>query len=405
MKKILLLLCVITPLFMFAQQTAPKHSADFELGSGLTFSFDEGAYVFSLGGMIQPYIAYLAQDEGNADKILNSKRSFFHFKGSALDNKVAFCFRTDFSQSQPLLDVYIKLQAFKGISLSLGQKQTMANNREMLLLEDQLVFADRSLLSTQYSLSGREFGLFLDSEFSLGSLYVLPSIAITSGDGRNAFGADSRDVDLGGLKYAARLDMMPFGRFEAGNENTIADLHGESRPKLLLGMAASMNRGASEVVGEGHGSFFLYDEEGRNLLPVYRQLYFDLLFKWQGVSMLGEYMIGTAAGLEGSYTDAFGNNLLIPTQISEYLALGRGYNVQLGYCYKSAYGVDLSFSAIQAEFEYNPMSVIGDMKEYRIAFTRYFHGQNMKLLLAGSMLEQGDISKQYKCELLFQLRI
>ena len=60
-------------------------------------------------------------------------------------------------------------------------------------------------------------------------------------------------------------------------------------------------------------------------LPDYRKVYTDLLLKYKGFSFLGEYAIVTAKGLQGAYLNANGASLLIPTQISQFLALGTGY--------------------------------------------------------------------------------
>jgi len=90
------------------------------------------------------------------------------------------------------------------------------------------------MVSTAFSASGREFGLFVSHLFLLGTVGVEPQIAITSGDGRNSFGVDSRDYDRGGLKYGGRLDVYPLGFFVEGNGNLIADLAHEETFKMVI---------------------------------------------------------------------------------------------------------------------------------------------------------------------------
>jgi len=53
---------------------------------------------------------------------------------------------------------YITYHPIKNLSITIGQKQNIANNREMLIMENQLQYPDRSLLSQEYIRSGREFG-------------------------------------------------------------------------------------------------------------------------------------------------------------------------------------------------------------------------------------------------------
>ena len=81
----------------------------------------------------------------------------------------------------------------------------------MLIFENSLAFFDRSLLSQTFNESGREFGIKSSYVFGGANFALIPMLQITSGDGLNSFGIDSRDVDLGGLKYALRVDLIPFG--------------------------------------------------------------------------------------------------------------------------------------------------------------------------------------------------
>lgn len=405
MKKATLFFILLLPLVLSGQTNDQKHKAYFKPGDGLTMVFNEGKYSFSLGGMIQPYLGYYNPEPGAGDLFMNSRRSFFSLMGLAVDEKVSFCIRTDFSQTQPLLDVYLSYEPINGLNFTIGQKQNITNNRELLLLEDQLAFSERSLASTQYARSGREFGLFVDYKINLGSLVLHPAIAVTSGDGRNSFGVDSRDSDLGGIKYGGRLDLYPFGTFSAGNEDMVADLAGESSPKVLIGVAASVNNGASDPLGEGHGGVQFYDDQGDPKFPDYRKLTADILVKWKGISLLGEIVINTAASLDGSFIDEFGNNALVPTQISEYLALGQGYHAQLGYCYKGSWGLDLSYAFTEPEFAFNPNSIIGELTAYRVGLSHYFLGQNLKLNLSGTLIQSELPDNEYRGELMFQLRI
>lgn len=165
--------------------------------------------------------------------------------------------QTDFSSRDPLLDAWIAYHPFSWFTISAGQKQNFVNNREMLYREDRLQFTDRSLSSRTFSRTGREFGLFVETNFEFGNGIVLaPKASLTSGDGRNSFGTDSRDTDFGGIKIGARLDVYPLGAFKQGNDLYTADLKREDKLKVLVGAAVSQNNGASHSAGEGHGEFY-----------------------------------------------------------------------------------------------------------------------------------------------------
>ncbi len=410
LKKIICGTFIFAAIGLSAQEDSTDISVEssFELGSGLNFSFNEGAYQFKLGGMIQPHIALEKTDlEGaEADYFLNAKRSYFNISGRAVKEKVSFLLQTDFSQSNPLLDAWVAFHPTENFNITFGQKQTIANNREMLIMETFLQYPDRSLLSTSLSNSGREFGLYLDYTIKVKSIAIVPQIAVTSGDGKNSFGTDSRDVDLGGFKYAARLDLYPLGQFSEGNENLIADLMHEEKVKVLIGTAASFNDGASNTVGEGHGDFQLYNANGEDQLPDYRQLYTDILFKYKGFSLLGEYGIATATNLDGTFTDVAGANELEVTEISEYLSLGTALNVQLGYVTKSGYAADFSYSTTTPEFDENPNSQLRDVDAIRVGLSKYFKNNDLKLQTAVSSINDNsglETINTIRGELLLQL--
>jgi hypothetical protein len=217
-------------------------------------------------------------------------------------------------------------------------------------------------------------------------------LAITSGDGRNSFGTDSRDTDLGGLKYGGRLDLYPLGYFKPGNELYSADLQREESLKLVVGSAFSINQGASHALGEGHGDFLLYDNKGKVSLPNYRQLYIDALAKYKGFSMLVEFGNASAAGLGENYEDANAVLLLAPQQISSLLQLGNSYNAQLGYVTPKGYSVDLRYGQALPEFANYTNSLMTDTDSYTLGLTRYFKGHNLKAQLAYTLLNRANVN-------------
>lgn len=385
-KNIVYLSCIIFSLTASAQQSTAKHSSSFELGSGLKFDFNQGAYCFTLGGMIQPSASFHQISDADVDYFFNAKRTYFNFSGRAIKEKVSFFIQTDFSLKDPLLDAWVAFHPLDNFNIIFGQKQTIGNNREMLVMETNLQFPGRSLLSTSMSNTGREFGLFIDHTLLVGNVVIVPQIAISSGDGRNSFGSDSRDIDLGGLKYAARMDFYPLGMFIEGNGDFIADLAHEQTLKLLVGASVNYNDGSSNVVGEGHGDFILYNALGRNQLPDYRQVYSDILMKYRGLSFLGEYGVSTATNLDGTFKDISGLNALMPLEISEFLALGSALNMQLGYVTRSGFGVDVRYALTDPEFDANDNSILTGLKAYTIALSKYFKNNNLKLQMAVSSM-------------------
>jgi hypothetical protein len=350
----------------------------FEMGQGLNFKFNNGDYQFKIGGMIQPFVGYQKDSTNDPNYYLNSRRTFFNFGGKAVKEKLEFLVQTDFSLATPLLDAWVSYAPIENLKFTFGQQLTFTNNKEMAIMEPQLQFIERSLLSTQYSSLGREFGLFIESNFNLGNVLIVPQAAVTSGDGRNSFGINGLDYDLGGLKYGGRLDVYPLGNFSEGNNKLIADIKKEEKPKLALGVAGSYNTGSSHSEGEGHGTFLLYDANGKNQLPDYRKLYYDVLFKYNGFSFLGEYGIATAKVMEGTYFDVTALDELKPTEISQLLALGTGFNTQIGYVYNKKYGIDFRYATVAPEFT-NAGSIVKNRNEITLGLTKYVNENNLKI--------------------------
>ena len=382
-EKMKLKIIVLALLFQFgfsaiAQVKIKSQSKEFQLGDGLRFNVNDGEYKFNISGFIQGAYQYEKTEGLVANNYMNAKNAFLSFSGSMLNEKVSFLLQNNFSNGKPLLDAWVAYAPISSLKITFGQKQTFTNNREMTFYEDKLQFIDRGIFSSKFSDLGREFGVFFESEFGKGNFIIKPKFAVTSGDGLNSFGANSADIDQGGLKYGGRIDILPLGNFKEGNDGYIADLKHEDKLKILLGSAYSYNIGASNKLGEGHGDFKLYDNNGKVKYPNFRKFYEDILFKYKGFSLLAEYVNTTATRLNGSFLDLGAVRPLYLTEISEFLIIGEGYNLQTGYVTKSGYSMDLRYEKLNQEFD-NDLSLLLNQEVYTIGFTKYFKKNNLKI--------------------------
>lgn len=402
MKQLLVPIVLLSLVFANAQEVEPKNNADFTLGNGLNFSFNDGAYQFNIGGFIQPSVDYEKVKGTDSEYEFNSKRTFFILSGKAVKEKVSFLIQNDFSLNRPLLDAWIAYHPYKWLTITGGQKQTFVNNREMTFREDRLQFTDRSVLSSTFSDTGREFGLFIEGKFG-DKIGIAPKFALTSGDGRNSFGTDSRDSDIGGIKVGGRLDIYPLGYFTEGNDLLTADLAREQQLKILVGGAVSQNNGASNAIGEGHGDFFLYDANGKDQLPDYVQVFADLLLKYKGFSFLFEYANASATNLGSPFLDTNAATILAPTQISEFLILGDSFTLQSGYVTPSGFSFDLRYDNSKPEFEGNSNSILQESDSYTFGLTKYFDKNNLKVQAAIQTIDFKQGATITTAELLFQL--
>lgn len=362
----------------FAQVEIKTESKEFQLGEGLRFNVNDGDYKFNISGFIQTNYKYEKTSGSDASNYMNAKNTYLSISGSMYKEKVSFLLQNNFSNGKPLLDAWVAYAPISNMKISFGQKQTFTNNREMTFYEDKLQFVDRGIFSSEFSNSGREFGMFFESQLGKKSFIIQPKFAITSGDGVNSFGANSIDVDKGGLKYGGRIDLLPLGNFKTGNDGYIVDLLHEDKIKILAGTAFSYNYGASNRVGEGHGDFVFYDSNFKQKLPDYRKWYGDILIKYKGFSFLGEYVNASALSLEGSFLNSIATIPLFMTEISNYLVLGNGYNIQGGYVSKTGLSLDFKYEKLTKELNSNS-SLLSNQDAFTVGITKYLKGNNLKI--------------------------
>ena len=385
MKKLIITTIILLSISYVFSQESERNSASFSLGDGISFTFNEGKYKFDIFGFIRPSYIYsedkIFNNDGsylNVYRQFKSQNSNLYFTGEAIDEKLSFTIQMDYSSSDPLVEAFIGYHINEKTTLYFGQMQVNHNNLEMTQNEDQLRLANRGLISDTYTESGEEFGIFLETSFG-NSFLVEPKFAITSGDGRNSFGVDSRDSDKGGVKFGSRFNIFPLGSFEDGNQDSTVDLTNEEKLKAQVGFAFSKNFGASNLVGDGHGDFILYDNLGNEQFPDYSQLFFDLNLKYKGFSLLFEYADSFASGLNGIYTDPNGFNVLQPEEISEYLILGDSQGIHFGYFTKNGYSLDVIYEQLNPEFVSVLNPIFRQSNNFGIGLSKYLSDNNIKL--------------------------
>ena len=385
MKKLIITTIILLSISYVFSQESERNNASFSLGDGISFSFNEGDYEFNIYGFIKP--TYIYNDEkiytadgeySNVFRQFKSQNSNLFFTGFAKDEKLSFTIQMDYSSSNPLVEAFIGYHFNEKTTLYFGQMQVNHNNLEMTYNEDRLRFTNRGILSQTYTENGEEFGLFFETSFGK-SIIFKPTLAITSGDGKNSFGDDSRDSDKGGVKFGSRINIFPFGDFSIGNRLSTVDLMHEERPKVQIGFAYSKNMGASNKVGDGHGDFILYDDSGDELFPDYSQLFLDLNLKYRGFSLVLEYADAFASGLDQIYTDPNAFNLLIPLHISEYLVVGDSQGLQFGYFTKNGISIDLIYENLNPEFDSYGSSILRKSSNMGVGISKYLAGNNLKI--------------------------
>ncbi|MEC7944751.1 MAG: porin [Bacteroidota bacterium] len=288
--------------------------------------------------------------------------------------------------SNVLWDAWVGYNINKYYRVSFGQKSSPTDNIEVLMASNTLQLPERSRLTGAFS-NIREIGLFLDGRNNIkGSKWVIkPSLNITTGDG---YGYKFNSKDFGGLKYGARVNFLPFGLFRNFGQFRQGDLVRELNPKLLIGFSASYNDGITSRRGRRNGDFIYYTLNGTDTsyqLPDFFKFGADILFKYRGFSLIGEF-VQTKAFIPDGIThrnDRYNNPNNLTTNFRTYspadyvrtqMMLGSGLNLQAGYIFKSLFSIDGRFTSLRPdELSFLNNSLFYNRnKYYEIGVSKYF---------------------------------
>lgn len=338
----------------------------YTLGDGYTISDKRGDYTVNLRGYVQPYYEVKtftdSRLEGGFSRF-RMRRLRVRLSGDATQQRISYRFTMDFSgvsetgdeSGSPLMDGFISYNFNRDWSITVGQKMSPTDSRELQMGSNTLQLVERSRVTSVFS-TIREFGLYLDGRVRMrdGS-YLRPSLALTNGDGINAFLNDH-----GGVKVGGRLDYLPFGLFYNFGQYRQADIVREQSLKLVLGVNYSYNSGVSSRRGRGSGDILYLNADGKESLPDYIKYGFDFLLKYKGFSMLGE-VVGSSARVpnditqrvrtDGTTSTNFEVNGVqdVPNYIKSRMMLGVGYNIQAGYIFKNRISIDARYCHLDAD--------------------------------------------------------
>ena len=366
MKKLLFLLLFGAGIgSIYAQETENPLLSTYTFGTGLKFT-DEAGNTVRLSGFVQPYAEskrLLSNVTSDADVRFRMRRLRLRLEGSTADERWSYRFQTDLSGTAEeidgaanyLLDAFISYNLTPRIKASFGQRASFTDNRELFMNSYSLQLVERSRLTSAFA-TIREIGLFLEGNFRLGnSQYLKPYFVLSNGDGPNVF-----NRDRGGIKIGGRIDYLPFGLFTNFGQFNQVDLVRELTPKLVIGATYSHNEGVSSRRGRESGAILYLDNSNKELLPNFNKLGVDLLFKFRGFSLVGEYVktnatvpegITQRVRTDGSVTTDFAVNGQqdIPNYIRARMMLGEAWNVQMGYLFKNGISVDGRYTYISSD--------------------------------------------------------
>jgi hypothetical protein len=118
--------------------------------------------------------------------------------------------------------------------------------------------------------------------------------------------------------------------------------------------------GISDRRGSQSGTILYLDKDNNELLPDYVKYGVDFLFKYNGFSLLGEYVNASArvpgditqrVRTDGSTSTNFDVNGIrdVENYIKGRMMVGEGYNIQGGYVFKNLFSIDARVSYLKPE--------------------------------------------------------
>ena len=280
-----------------------------------------------------------------------------------------------------ILDAVIKWNFYKNLTLWAGQTK-LPGNREGVVSSANLQLVDRSLLNSNFNID-RDMGAQLRHHFKLGENFTIREmISVSQGEGRNV-----TDPNLGGYQYTSRLEILPFGEFKSKGDYTGGDLKREEKPKLALAGTFDMHDRA--VKSKSNQGDYMTNDVGYFETDI-TTIFADMMFKYKGVSIMGEYAIRTAA--QDSVANSDG------TKTGEVVGVGTGMNFQVGYLFKNNWEVATRYTSIALDKNVTGREL---QTQYTLGVSKYFEGHKLKV--------QSDISylteeKNSDSELMYRLQ-
>lgn len=288
------------------------------------------------------------------------------------------------SNSEPLVDTRIILDAvfkwnfYKNFSLWGGQTK-LPGNRERVVSSANMQLVDRSILNSRFNID-RDLGIQLRNHNTIGNMVVKQVFAISKGEGRNM-----RSANLGGLEYTGRVEVLPFGNFTSKGDYIGGAIKREKKPKLALGFTYDLNERA--VKNRGNMGSFIRDAQGDYHGKNVYTFFADMMFKYQGWSVMAEYA--------DRWTN--GNDPLVYNgdAVIGKIFTGKALNVQGGYMFKNNVEISARYAGIDT-----PEVVGGDQQEYRLGLSKYFVGHKLKVQTDLGYLEKrsGDDGLSYRLQ-------
>jgi hypothetical protein len=356
-----------------AQEKKPAVNVFTKKGKGVGFVTADSTFSLNFQFRMQNRAAFISKsgtDLAAESFEMRVRRLRFKFEGFAYNPKLTYYIQLSMSRGDMdwrgtdnsannhspniVRDAVIYYSPTNNLRFGFGQTKLPGNRQRVISSGDQQ-FADRSIVNATFNID-RDFGFF--ARYT-GSHYNFHA-ALTSGEGRNSIASNN------GLAYTGRLEILPLGQFTGTNDYQEGDLEREPKPKLALATTYSLNDRAVRQAGTLGNDLYA---------PVnLRTFEVDLLFKYNGWALYGEYMTRGVQNDKSPITR-------LETDVTKFrhVYVGRGYLAQGSYLFKNNVEVAARWSRT------NPFSSDFTAAETRrldqseFGVTKYFNGHRVKI--------------------------
>lgn len=319
------------------------------------------------------------------------RRARFKFDGWAFSPKVKFKFEVALSNrdhasgqipesrntANMVLDASAEYNFYENFTILFGQRK-LPGNRERVVSSGNLQFVDRSRLNSRFNID-RDVGLQLKHKIKVGKGLIKEVIALSQGEGRNITAGH-----FGGYEWTFRGEYLPFGEFQSKGDYVGAAIKREKTPKLAIGLTYDINQ--NSVRERGNLGSFIQNSDGGYVGRDLNTFFADLMFKYQGLSVMAEYADKKAADDNPFILEDINGTL---EEIGTFYT-GTGLNVQAGYMFPSNYEIALRYTDI------NPQEGVSRNEDhYTLGLSRYVVGHKLKLQTDFSLIQLEEADDEF----------
>jgi hypothetical protein len=365
------------------------------LSKGANLIADDSSFSMKFGLLLQPrFEIYDSLNNCNcngtqvtANAMLRRMR--FRFDGFILNHNLTYFFQLGITNndmeatkgaegefSSLIYDAYFDWEFLNKTKLRIGQAK-LPGCLSRLMSFTGLNFLERSYAESQFN-TYRDVGLQILNEWSIGDFTVRENLAWSHGEGVN-----QKSFLDGGYAYSGRLELYPLGLFTKSGETYEMDLQNEKSPKLLIGASAFYDNKAHRERGILGKSLY----SARDIT----QYFADFLFKYHGLSVMGEYY----------YRNAPEPITTKENNPDRYILNGQGYGGQISYMITEDMALALRYSYVKPDEEL--IKKVGNRTDYSLGFSKFIFNNKVKLQADLNYSKEEKFQKEAQEMLVFRI--